>query len=294
MRSSDHRAVIAGPGAGKTELLAQRAVYLLQTGNCPAPRRILAISYKRSSARTLAERVHARCHHSDAARFTSMTFDAFAKSLLDRFGQTLPRRWRPRPDYAILSTGTIGQVHRNFLQQIGEPPLDIGTRAEVEAIDPRRCCRARYALFGNHAGSHRRMEAAPTVEEAFAGPLHVLTNWSALHQGSQSCVDGASLMIWAVGPSSSPGMEREIPLSSPCRAGDLFSHLHAIQFQDTTSRSRYDLMLTLFARTRHAAYCRGRAPASSQIMDLCQRRTGSTHLAALAARCVGRAGPRCG
>jgi len=31
VRSADNRSVIAGPGAGKTELLAQRAAYLLQT-----------------------------------------------------------------------------------------------------------------------------------------------------------------------------------------------------------------------------------------------------------------------
>lgn len=39
--------VTAGAGAGKTEFLAQKASYLLQTGICPAPKRILAISFKR-------------------------------------------------------------------------------------------------------------------------------------------------------------------------------------------------------------------------------------------------------
>src|SRR3546814_9027311 len=34
---------VAGPGAGKTELLAQRADFLLRTTVCPYPRRILAI-----------------------------------------------------------------------------------------------------------------------------------------------------------------------------------------------------------------------------------------------------------
>jgi hypothetical protein len=35
VRSTDNRSVIAGPGAGKTELLAQRAAYLLQTAYLP-------------------------------------------------------------------------------------------------------------------------------------------------------------------------------------------------------------------------------------------------------------------
>jgi hypothetical protein len=45
--------VVAGPGAGKTELLAQRACYLLQTGLCPPPHQILAISFKKDAAANL-------------------------------------------------------------------------------------------------------------------------------------------------------------------------------------------------------------------------------------------------
>jgi superfamily I DNA/RNA helicase len=32
--------VTAGAGAGKTEMLAQKAAYLLQTGICPPPRSV--------------------------------------------------------------------------------------------------------------------------------------------------------------------------------------------------------------------------------------------------------------
>lgn len=102
VRSSEHCSVLAGPGAGKTELLAQRAAFLLQTGSSPAPQRILAISFKRDAARNLSRRVRQRCHADHARRFDSLTFDAFAKSLVDRFGQALPDRWRPTPDYGIL------------------------------------------------------------------------------------------------------------------------------------------------------------------------------------------------
>lgn len=105
VRSANNRSVIAGPGAGKTELLAQRAAYLLQTGSAPAPRRILAISFKRDAATNLATRVRQRCHRNHAERFDSMTFDAFAKGLIDRFGQALPEHWRPRPDYEIMFPG---------------------------------------------------------------------------------------------------------------------------------------------------------------------------------------------
>ena len=102
VRSSVNHSVLAGPGAGKTELLAQRAAFLLQAGASPAPQRILAISFKRDAARNLARRVRQRCHPDHASRFDSLTFDAFAKGLVDRFGQALPDRWRPTADYGIL------------------------------------------------------------------------------------------------------------------------------------------------------------------------------------------------
>lgn len=86
-------AVAAGPGAGKTEFLAQRATFLLQTNRCPAPGRILAISYKRDSAVNLARRVASRVPD-QAQRFVSLTFDAFTKGLVDRFARSLPPGWQ--------------------------------------------------------------------------------------------------------------------------------------------------------------------------------------------------------
>ncbi|MEZ2140729.1 UvrD-helicase domain-containing protein [Bradyrhizobium sp. DN5] len=85
VRATGNTLVTAGPGAGKTELLGQRGVYLLQTGACVHPRRILAISFKRDAAKNLRERFQRRCAKEQANRLDSMTFDAFAKIILDRF-----------------------------------------------------------------------------------------------------------------------------------------------------------------------------------------------------------------
>lgn len=106
--------VIAGPGAGKTELLAQRACYLLQTNTCRSPRRILAISYTRSAAAALRDRVRDRSGQEFSDRFDSMTFDAFAKGLLDRFRLGVPSEWRPRIDYELkhVNDDEIGQFIR--------------------------------------------------------------------------------------------------------------------------------------------------------------------------------------
>ena len=53
--------VVAGPGAGKTELLAQKASYLFQTNICSDPQKILAISFKNDAADNLKKRVIKRC-----------------------------------------------------------------------------------------------------------------------------------------------------------------------------------------------------------------------------------------
>lgn len=94
--------ITAGPGAGKTELLAQKAHFLLTTRTCPPPKRILAISFKRDAASNLRERVQKRCPE-HAHRFDSRTLDSFAKILVDRFYQTLPVEWQPNGDLEIVN-----------------------------------------------------------------------------------------------------------------------------------------------------------------------------------------------
>ena len=85
-------ALTAGPGAGKTEMLAQRADFLLRTGTCRYPKRILAISFKVDASKNLKVRVQRRCGSDLAARFDSYTFHAFAKRIIDRFRPVLTGR----------------------------------------------------------------------------------------------------------------------------------------------------------------------------------------------------------
>lgn len=101
VKSNINHIVIAGPGAGKTELLAQRACYLLQTNQCKNPKKILAISFKRDAAYNLAARVEERVGKNLSRRFTSLTFDAFSKGLVDRFRNGIPEPYRPNSTYKI-------------------------------------------------------------------------------------------------------------------------------------------------------------------------------------------------
>ena len=94
-------ALTAGPGAGKTEMLAQRADFLLRTGTCRYPKRILAISFKVDASKNLKERIQRRCGQELASRFDSYTFHAFAKRIIDRFRVVLTGNDALDLDYSI-------------------------------------------------------------------------------------------------------------------------------------------------------------------------------------------------
>jgi DNA helicase-2/ATP-dependent DNA helicase PcrA len=94
-------AVLAGAGAGKTELLAQKANYLFFTGKCVWPKRILSLTFKTEAQLNIKERVNKRCGQK-ATRFDSFTFHAFCKSIVDRFKNVLPEADRPLNNYDIV------------------------------------------------------------------------------------------------------------------------------------------------------------------------------------------------
>jgi len=229
VRSSDNCSIIAGPGAGKTELLAQRAGYLLQTGKAAPPRRILALCFKRDAANNLAARVRQRCHRSYAQRFESLTFDAFAKGMVDRFGQALPDRWRPRRDYEIMWTNDT--LYRGFLQQqLREPPKGVGTYADIQALTIKAF--ERIHLLGSRLPI-----------DGWAKPT--LTQWAADRFWQSALHDGRKTRL------SFPMIGRlaELLLRVNPMVRDAlrltYSHLFMDEFQDTT-QTQYDLVNTIF------------------------------------------------
>lgn len=103
IRTSGSILVTAGPGAGKTELLAQKTNYLFATRLSEAPLKILAISFKTDSASNLKERVTQRCGNEFSSRFISMTYDAYFKSIVDHFRSAIPEEYRPDKNYRIVN-----------------------------------------------------------------------------------------------------------------------------------------------------------------------------------------------
>ncbi len=87
--------VTAGAGAGKTEFLAQKASYLLQTGICPAPKRILAISFKKMPPKTSPKGLQSVARD-QARRFDSITLMPLPRGFWTGFVRLyLSRSMRP-------------------------------------------------------------------------------------------------------------------------------------------------------------------------------------------------------
>lgn len=228
VRSAEHRSVLAGPGAGKTELLAQRAAFLLQTGASPAPQRILAISFKRDAARNLARRVRQRCHPDHASRFDSLTFDAFAKSLVDRFGQALPNRWRPTADYGILFPKRAHWA--DFLQRASLAQDNPFGQAAVQGLsvnyfERRHVLDERLPEFGWTSGNAGRWAGQRFWDEQLRGVARSHLTFPMLSRL-------AELLVRV-----NTAVRNALALT--------YSHVFMDEFQDTT-QAQFDLVQTIF------------------------------------------------
>ncbi|MCZ4080509.1 DEAD/DEAH box helicase, partial [Rhodococcus sp. H36-A4] len=219
-------AVTAGPGAGKTEFLAQRASYLLETGICRAPQQILAISFKRDAARNLHRRLSDRLPD-QADRVASMTFDAFTKSIIDRFGSLLPAPWAITEGYRIAFSNQT-EV-RGFLDDIaGHAPQEF--RDEIHQIRP--------ANFLSDIVGAASLLADPT--EPISGTEYAIAEWwkRKYRNDVTPLVDFvmlnrlAELLI-----RSSPQLQRALRLTYP--------YVFIDEFQDTTY-AQYTFLTSVF------------------------------------------------
>jgi len=146
--------VVAGPGAGKTELLAQRACFLLQTNLCRFPHRILAISFKRDAAYNLKERVTLRAGAELSNRFDSLTYDSFAKQILDRFKSALPTDYLLVDQYEVVSEEHIMDLYRkqdaNFVNTTSKSSiLNAFTETPLPLTQNGRANELRYKIWMN-------------------------------------------------------------------------------------------------------------------------------------------------
>ena len=219
--------VVAGPGAGKTEFLAQRAAYLLQTGLCPAPYRILAISFKVDAAENLARRLKSRCTESEARRFVSLTFDAFTKGLVDRFSAALPEPWRlTRPYEVFLPRGKYTQAFLDETLQATPPVWTSEVAGLTDAnFEPRTI------------GSHR-LPVGPIVPKN-GSQFGAQRWWEERLGGTQSSPTFTCLNRLAeLAVRTNPQLRRALNITYP--------YVFVDEFQDTTF-AQYDFLDSVFS-----------------------------------------------
>ncbi len=226
LRYEGSTSVAAGPGAGKTEFLAQRASYLLETGLCPSPQRILAITFKRDPAVNLRRRV-ARRIPEHAARLTATTFDAFTKNIVDRFHSLLPPYWKMngRYDIGFATAREVGE----FLTAIAAdaPPA---MAADIRAI-PQADFLA--ATVGNH-----RLPASPAKPTTATG--YAIQKWwqHSYLDREVPIVDFVMLNRLAeLIVRSSPALQQALRVTYP--------YIFVDEFQDTTY-AQYTFLRSVF------------------------------------------------
>lgn len=231
VRSYENTLVVAGPGAGKTELLAQRACYLLQTGSSPSVRRILAISFKRDAAKNLGERVRLRCG-GQAQRFDSYTLDAFAKSLVDRFRLALPDDWRPKEEYEIMATTPRVDDLRAWLGRAGHP--DKSERTDLEDFSNNTV----KASFDLMAHGQVLPYSDPDIDR-------VLRHWGLRwwKERLQLPSDTPSLTFPMLSRLAAFLLRSNPKVTTALRS--CYSHVFLDEFQDTTT-AQYDLVRAAF------------------------------------------------
>lgn len=210
--------VVAGPGAGKTELLTQKAGYLFETNSCRIPRRILAISFKKDAADNLKERIVTRYGERYKDRFVSMTYDAFFKSILDRFYRALPEDYFIDINYEIADSD---EILKAFL---------LGDYSEFKNMKPYKVKQIALGFINN--------SVLPITDNKLK---HV---WDIMLKGEDSYSPAISfqmiaklaLLIVNTNPS----------IRTIMRA--TFSHVFLDEFQDTTD-IQYEIVKALFKDT---------------------------------------------
>ena len=178
-------------------------------------------------------------------RFDSMTFDAFAKGLLDRFGQVLPERWRPTPDYEVMFPNR--RSYEDFLyHSLGAPPKSLGRVADIMGLGTSQFER-RYLLGSSLPadGWHERSVGEWAAERYWEASLR---GGSKSHLSFPMIGRLAELLV------------RFCPMARDALRLT-YSHLFMDEFQDTT-HVQYDHRSRDLSRRRHNRDC-GRRPKAT-------------------------------
>ncbi|HJX62123.1 MAG TPA: UvrD-helicase domain-containing protein [Dehalococcoidia bacterium] len=201
--------ILAGPGSGKTRVIAHRIAYLIDHERVH-PRRILAVTFTNKAAREMRDRIFALVGPEVARDITLGTFHGVCSRILRVDGE---RIGVPRT-FAIYDSGDQLAVARQVFQELGLDPRRTPPRAVLSAIS-----RAKSELSTPEAYAHLVHDYfQEIVSRAYKRYQEMLVENSAL--------DFDDLLMQTV------HLFREAP-DVLDKYAQRYLHLHIDEFQDT-------------------------------------------------------------
>ena len=138
--------IIAGPGSGKTEVLAWRVANFVQSGRF-APESILAVTFTERAALGLKDRIQQKLPDTNVETMQVSTIHAFASQLLRRYSaeSPLPRGYRLLDEtsqflyvYSNRNELGLGEIVKGRLQDFFSAVLRLFNLATEELVAPEK------------------------------------------------------------------------------------------------------------------------------------------------------------
>ncbi|MFC1871452.1 ATP-dependent helicase [Chloroflexota bacterium] len=120
--------ILAGPGSGKTRVIAQRVAYLIKVCGV-SPRRIMAVTFTNKAAREMEERLN-RLVSGSVKDLTVGTFHAICARILRREGRAI----NVDPGFVIYDQDDQTALIKRSLQELSLDPKQYAPRAIATAI----------------------------------------------------------------------------------------------------------------------------------------------------------------
>ncbi len=120
--------ILAGPGSGKTRVIAHRVAYLIKVCGV-SPHHIMSVTFTNKAAREMEERLH-RLVSGSVADLTLGTFHAICARILRRDG----REMGIDPRFVIYDDDDQISLIKRAIQQVGLDPKQYAPRAIASAI----------------------------------------------------------------------------------------------------------------------------------------------------------------
>lgn len=225
--------VIAGPGSGKTRVITERIVHLLESVPHLQPENILALTFTDKAAGEMKQRVRKRLPELEASPFIS-TFHAFCYHVLREWH--FERKLLDKVDVWIFLRRRMEQLALEFYQKLAEPGAflhdlnEFFSRCQDELVDPAEFDAYARKLEKDLAGRASRLDAAERTR--LEDEVRKKKELSRVFQASRHLLEEAGCSsLGSIIPEAVRLFDREPEVAGRYRAR--FRYVLVDEFQDT-------------------------------------------------------------